>query len=111
MADVVSLPRPTRTDGDSEVDLPPCDREWPGWCRRPGPPPPVLDVVRMAAHLPVPALRRCAVTAVRADGPRCVACNRLIAGFRGRLIHVDSEGGVVRGLDHAPELRRPAGAP
>jgi len=34
--------------------------------------------------------------------PRCLTCGRLVAGFRGRLIHVDADGGVVRGLDHEP---------
>jgi hypothetical protein len=33
VADVIALPRPTRTDRDSELDLPPCDRQWPGQCR------------------------------------------------------------------------------
>jgi hypothetical protein len=34
--------------------------------------------------------------------PTCQVCGNLIAGFRGRLIHVDGHGGVVRGLDHTP---------
>jgi hypothetical protein len=37
----------------------------------------------------------------------CQVCGNLIAGFRGRLIHVDGNGGVVRGLDHTPKPHDP----
>jgi hypothetical protein len=39
--------------------------------------------------------------------PACESCGNLIAGFRGRLIHVDGHGGVVRGLDHTPKPSDP----
>lgn len=30
MGDVITLPKPTIPDDDSEIDMPPCGREWPG---------------------------------------------------------------------------------
>jgi hypothetical protein len=37
VADVITLPRPTRTDGDSDLDLPPCGNAWQPLCPHGGP--------------------------------------------------------------------------
>lgn len=36
---------------------------------------------------------------------KCLTCGRLVAGFRGRLIHVDGDGSTVRVPDHEPVIR------